>query len=250
MHRCNSAHWYTRREKNTPKHTHIKGTYLGATAVITGALTVGIKLFLTDVWYTYSMLLLKTDKNRHERRGSDRNWEWKAEIGGVKNISPAYQLHRAATLAQTASARKCRARLPSRECAWAEWRWGEMTCVTSAGPLVADGLITHSPEQPVCKPRSAACVKNPDYDFLAFQIFPARRSAVDAASHSYSIPASGWLGTISLQAWPILLLLSLTHTRCSLARSETDEPRTLFLTLLSFKSGRMSVILPSPLTAW
>lgn len=66
-----------------------------------------------------------------------------------------------------------------------------MTCVMSAGPLVADGLINNSPEQPLCKPCSTACVKNPDYDFLAFQISPAPRATVDASSHSNSIPASG-----------------------------------------------------------
>lgn len=91
--------------------------------------------------------------------------------------------------------------------------------------------------------------KKPDYDFLAFQIFSAPRSAADALSHSCSIPASGRLGTISLQAWPILLLPS--HKLVPPRQGQgTDEPRTSFLTLLSFKSGQMSVILPSPLRPW
>lgn len=91
--------------------------------------------------------------------------------------------------------------------------------------------------------------KQNDNDFLAFQIFPAARSAEDASSHTYSIPAAGRLGTISLQAWPILLLPS--HTLFTPQRGQgTDEPRTSFLTLLSFESGWMSVTLPSSLKAW
>lgn len=129
-----------------------------------------------------------------------------------------------------------------------ELRWNDLchVCGTTSGWRPHH---THSPERPACRLRSSARVKKPDYDFLAFQIFPAPRSAADAPSHSYSIPASGRLGTISLQAWPILLLSS--HTLGGPWRGQgTDKPRTSFLTLLSFKSGRMSVILPSPLKAW
>lgn len=127
-----------------------------------------------------------------------------------------------------------------------ELRWNDLCQVYR--PLVADGLIK--------QPRAAPCAvctrglskkrkkerKRTDYDFLAFQIFPAPHSAADAPSHSYSIPACGRLGTVSVQAWPILLLPS--HTlRAHWLSQGTDEPRTSFLTLLSFKSGWMSVIL-------
>lgn len=83
----------------------------------------------------------------------------------MKTIGLASHLHRLTRVAELASARERRVRLPCGEYAWAEWSWGEITCVTSVGPQVADGLITHSPELLVC------LHKKPDYGFLAFQIF-------------------------------------------------------------------------------
>lgn len=128
-----------------------------------------------------------------------------------------------------------------------ELRWNDLchVCGTTSG-----WRPHHRPPQATRMQTTLVCLrKKTDYDFLAFQIICAPRSAADALSRSYSIPAFGRLGTISLQAWPILLLPS--HKLVSPRRGQgTDELRTSFLTLLSFKSGQMSVILPSPLRAW
>lgn len=104
----------------------------------------------------------------------------------------------------TAWARQRGAGLPSCECASAEWHWGEMTCVRSAAPLVADGFSARSPEPLLCGPGSLAYIKKKEkkktLGVFSFTDFSLPR----ACMRPVTVTQSRRLGTISLQAWPIL----------------------------------------------
>lgn len=207
MHRGKHIHTHAHAGKRT-NHAHVTGTYLGASAVTTGALSVKIKLILTDVGYTYSTFCRRKDRNRQIQREKVTGAE--CEKKPSRSSGAANQLHRLAAAYS--------ARLPSCECAWAEWCWGEMTCVTSAGPLAADGLITYSPRAARVRTVLARSRTKNWLWLFSFSDFPCP-SLGGGCTQSQLLNPGLW--TIRHHLTPSMTDSSalLSHTRRSLARS-------------------------------
>lgn len=105
-----------------------------------------------------------------------------------------------------------------------------MTCVTSAAPLVADGFNARSPEPPLCNPSSAAYIKrekgNKALGVFSCTDFHLPRTRL--CMRPVTVTQSGRLGTISLQAWPILLPPPHTHTLAAPWRGQGQMSRGLY----------------------